>query len=77
LCIANMIDRGRLSFDTPLSQALARHFRAHRQACRSASVAGDDQADGVHRAASAARRMRSLWAPLAVQYGATHLLDRS
>jgi CubicO group peptidase (beta-lactamase class C family) len=26
VCIANLIDRGRLSFDTPLSQALARTF---------------------------------------------------
>src|ERR1700738_4259308 len=26
VCVANLIDRGRLSFDTPLSQALARTF---------------------------------------------------
>ena len=36
VCIAHLIDRGRLSFDTPLSQALARTLRAHRRAGRSA-----------------------------------------
>ena len=38
VCVAGLIERGRLSFETPLSQALAQNDDAGRAAGRSAIV---------------------------------------